>query len=217
MKNLHYCFVLFLILLNTTLTQTANKPDPSAFACGATSFTPLDDSYGQTVVISPDQKKHISLNKDGSFGIFVGQKQIGSLTYDVSADVEAGWSPDSTQFFIMYSDSGSIGGFHAHLFSIQQEEKIAENRMTQIAFDDFKQQHYCPTRGNNLFFLAWTNDSRRVFLVSEVFPTSDCGKEMSRFGGYLMDVDSARIIRRYSEAETTTIEKSCRTSGKLRL
>jgi hypothetical protein len=176
MKNLHYCFASLLILLSTTLAQTAPKPDPSAFACGATSFTPLDDSYGQTVVSSPDQKKHISLNKDGSFGIFVGQKQIGSLTYDVSADVEAGWSPNSTQFFIMYSDSGSIGGFHTYLFSIQQGEKIAENRVTQIVFDDFKQQHYCLTRGNNLFF-AWTNDSRRAFLVSEAFPTGDCGKK----------------------------------------
>src|SRR3984957_14562300 len=159
MKNLNYCFASLLILLSTALTQTAHKPDPTAFACGATSFTPLDDSYGLTTVSSSDRKKHISLNRNGSFGMFVGQKQIGLPTYDVSANVEVGWSPDSTQFFIMYSDSGATGGFHAHLFSVQQGEKIAENRVTQIAFDDFKQRHYCPTRGNNLFFLAWTHDS----------------------------------------------------------
>jgi hypothetical protein len=104
--------------------QAARKPhDPSAFACGATSFTPIDDYYAKSVISSPDHKKQIHLNQDGSFGIFVGQAQIGSRTSDVSSDVEVGWPPESTQFFIMYSDGGAIGGFHAEGSSLYEAAK----------------------------------------------------------------------------------------------
>jgi hypothetical protein len=114
-----------MIVLGAIVLCAGQQPrDASAFACDATSFTPLDDSYGKIVISSPDEKKHIRLNQDGSFGIFVGQKRIGLPTYNVEADVEAGWSPDSTRFFIMYSDPtphyqagsrrGLVGGGSVH-------------------------------------------------------------------------------------------------------
>lgn len=67
-----------------------------------------------------------------------------------------------------------------------------------------------------MFFLAWTPDSKKVFLVSEVSPTGDC-KQMGQFGGYLVDVQSGEIVRRFGEWATTAIEKSCRVTGELQV
>jgi hypothetical protein len=46
--------------------------------------------------------------------------------------------------------------------------------------------------------VMWAPDSRMVFLVGEVFPTSDCGDISGREGGYLVDLDG-RIIHRYDD------------------
>jgi hypothetical protein len=207
-------FSLSLILLNLALPQVIQQQsDHSTLACAVSSLTPLDDSYGKTVVSSPDQTKHIRLHQDGSFQVFEGKKLVGVLTYDAEANVRVGWSPDSTQFFITYSDAGSAGGYHGHLFRISETRGIMENRLPQIAFEDFKLQHYCRTRGNNLYVVGWTPDSRQALIVAEVYPASDCGKEMGLLEGYLMNVSLQKIIRRYSQDETTTITKACRASG----
>jgi hypothetical protein len=212
-RGVAIAFFSSLALFCVVAIGTQQPRDADTFACAARSFS-LEDFDKGAVVPSPDSKKHISLNPDGSFGIFVGQKQIGTRTYSVSVG-EVGWSPDSTHFFISYSDGGAVGTYLTHVFSVS-EKGVIENSLTRIAFNDFKSRHYCEIRGNNLFFLGWTPDSQNVFLVTEVYPTSDC-KEWSRFAGYLMDVTTNRIIRRYSERDTTAIEKSCRASGILKI
>jgi hypothetical protein len=207
-------FPFFLILLNLAVPGGGQQPGyPGSLACAAGLFTPLNDSYVKTVVISPDRAKHIHPNQNGSFGVFVGQKQIRRLKYDAEADVEIGWSPDSTQFFITYSDSGAAGGYHAHLFRISEKQQLIESNLPQIAFKDFKSQHYCTPRGDNLYFVGWSLDSRQAFMVAEVYPTSDCGQEMGIAAGYLMDVVSRTIIRRYSKEEAIAVRKACVASG----
>jgi hypothetical protein len=186
---------------------------PGALACAAGSFTPLDDSYAKTVVSSPDKEKSVRLHQGGSFEVYDGQKLIGKLGYDAEASVGVGWSPDSRQFFITYSDAGSAGGFHAHLFRILDGRGLTENKLPQIALNDFKSRHYCATRGDNQYFVGWTLDSREAFVVAEVYPASDCGNEMGYSEGYLMDVESRKVVHRYSGEEATAIGKSCRASG----
>jgi hypothetical protein len=70
-------------------------------------------------------------------------------------------------------------------------------------------------RGSNLFFLAWTPDSRVAFFVAEVYPDSDCGESGGTFRGYAVDTVGAKVLRVFGEKQTRAIEKECRASGKL--
>ncbi len=95
------------------------------------------------------------------------------------------------------------------------ENAVTENKVPEIVAGDFKAKHWCEARGNHLFFLNWTHDSPRAFLVAEVFPTGDCGKETGLYRGYLVKVSDGTILRMFGEEDTTAIEKNCRESGKL--
>lgn len=191
------------------------KHDPDTFACASTWFS-LDEFEKEPSVISPDGRTRVQLDKnDYSFRVLVGGKEIGRLHYgDISANIEIAWSPDSQQFFISYSDGGAIGNYSVHLFSIKKQ-RLVKSAAPTVAYRDFKSQHYCRSRGNNIFFLDWTPDSKNVFFVTEVYPTGDCGKEMSKFRGYLVDARTGTIIERFGEKKTTAIEERCRETGTL--
>src|ERR1700693_2545384 len=167
-----------LIILTMALCSSASfSKDGHTFACDAQSFD-LSSFEAQPSISSPDGKKRIQLRKDYTYAVFVGGKQLTVLEYlDANCCIEMGWSPDSSHFFVTYSDSATYHQFKTHLFTITGE-RISEDRATDVVFEDFGSQHSCPSRGgNNLFLLGWTNDSGAVFLVSEVTPTGDCGKE----------------------------------------
>jgi hypothetical protein len=114
----------------------------------------------------------------------------------------------------MYSNGGAAGGFSVHLFRIAGD-RVVQSPATRTVAKTFRARHYCVPRGNNLYFLDWTANSRDVFLVGEVYPTSDCGNQMSFYEGFLANANSGKILRRFGEKETSAIEKSCRASGKL--
>jgi len=203
-----------LIILTLALCSSASfSKDDHTFACSARRFD-LTSFEGQPSIPSPDGRKRIQLRKDYKYAVFVHDKQVTVLEYsDTNCCIEIGWSPDSSQFFITYSNSATYHQYKTHLFSIAGEQ-VSEDRVTQIAFDDFGSHHSCPSRGgNNLFLLGWTKDSQNVFLVSEVTPTGDCGKEAGVHGGYLVNGREGTIIHRYGQEHTDKIENACRVVG----
>ena len=94
---------------------------------------------------------------------------------EISSNIEIEWSPDSSQFFIAYSDGGEVGRYYVHLYRILGD-KLAESQIPSAVAVRFKAKHWCEARGNNLFFLDWTMDSEVGFFVAEVYPDSDCGQ-----------------------------------------
>jgi hypothetical protein len=203
-----------LVILTLALCSSASfSKDEHTFACNAQSFD-LSSFEGETSTSSPDGRNHIQLRRDYTYAVFVRDKQVTRLEYlDTNCCIEIGWSPDSSQFFVSYSNSATYHQYKTHLFSIVGE-RVSENRAPQTVFDDFGSQHSCPSRGgNNLFLLGWTKDSQSVFLVSEVTPTGDCGKEAGVYGGYLVKVRDGTIGHRYGQKQTDTIEKACRAGG----
>jgi len=206
-----------LIILTLALCRSVSfSKDEQTFACNAQSFD-LSSFEGQPSILSPDGKKRIQLRKDHNYAVFVHGKQVTALEYlDTNCCIEIGWSPDSSQFFITYSDSATYHQYKTHLISIAGE-RVSENRAPQTVFDDFGSQHSCPSRGgNNLFLLGWTEDSQSVFLVSEVTPTGDCGNEAGVYGGYLVNGRDGTIVHRYGQKQTDKIKKACRAAGILR-
>lgn len=209
--------LLLLVVVGTAAIGYADaegRQNPVGFACHSRYFVVM--SYPEHPdVVSPDGKSEVHLTKAFSFRVMSGGKQIATLSYgDISCCLEVGWSPDSSQFFIMYSDGGAMGGFHTHIFRIAGG-RISESPVTRIVANRFQSLHYSTTPGINLYILDWAPDSWDVFLVAEVPPESYYGKNMGFYMGFLADAASGKVLRQFSEKETTAIEKNCRATGSI--
>jgi hypothetical protein len=201
-----------LVLTHFVRAQTRRR-NPS-FACVANYFT-LQDFQRQPTVASPDREKSVQLTRDYMFRVVSGSTVVTEIDLpDISSDIEVGWSPDSTQFFISYSNGGAIGGYYAHMYRLNRST-LTESGAPAVVAKRFRAKHWCESRGNNLFFLAWTPDSKVAFLVAEVNPDSDCGKSMGTFRGYAVDAVGTKVLHIFGEEQTQAIEKECRASGKL--
>lgn len=188
--------------------------DPYSFACSSRHYM-LEDFEQQPSIPSPDKTKAVQLIKDYKFRVVLGGTVISKFELpDISSNIEVGWSPDSLQFFISYSDSWETGGYHVHLYRVIGNDVRASRVPTQVA-ERFKRKHWCEARGNNLFFLDWTPNSKIGFFVAQVYPTGDCGKELGLFRGYAVDLEGGTVLRVFDEKQTESIEKNCRASGRL--
>ena len=196
-------------------SQNAVQHNPYSFACRSAYFNTLDNFDKEPTVTSPDKTKAVELTKDYKFRVIADGTVASTLDFpDVSSNVEIGWSPDSSQFFISYSDGGAVGGYHVHLYQLV-DNQVQESQAPSTVAAGFKGKHWCEARGNNMFFLDWTQDSKIGFLVAEVYPDSDCGKQMGQFRGYAVNPLDGTILRVFSKKETDRIEMSCRKSGRL--
>jgi hypothetical protein len=175
----------------------------------------LDDFEKEPIVRSPNKLIAIQITKEYKFRVTVGKTVFAEFWLgDLSANIEIGWSPDSSQFFISYSDGGAIGKYHVHLFRVTQGA-LSESRVPIAIAERFKAKHWCESRGNNLFFLDWTPDSKIGFFVAEVFPTGDCGDETGAYRGYAVRMEDGEVLRVFGEKQTYSIEKKCRASAGL--
>jgi hypothetical protein len=204
----------FIAFLPCQLFAQRIAHNPDSFACRSNHYM-LEDFERQPSVPSPDRAKAVRLTKKFTFRITVGNRAISEFALnDVSCNIEIAWSPDSSQFFISYSTGGSIGRYHVRLYRIV-ESTVRETRVPAAVAARFKTKHWCEARGNNLFFLDWTPDSKVAFFVAEVYPTGDCGPDLGAYRGYAVRLQDGRILRVFGEKQTDSIEKNCRMSGRL--
>jgi hypothetical protein len=174
----------------------------------------LEDFEKLPTIPSPDKTKSVQLTKDYKFQVSNNGAVISTFELpDISCNVEVDWSPDSSQFFISYSSGGAIGRYHVYLYRVTGNEMKASRLPTQIA-ELFKQKHWCEARGNNLWFLGWTPDSKTGFFVAGVYPTGDC-EELGLFRGYAANLKDGTVLRVFTEKQTESIEKNCYASGRL--
>jgi len=211
-----YSLVMVLALFPHPLLGQSVAHDPDSFACRSSHYM-LDDFETQPTVFSPDNMKAVRLTKDFKFRVTIGRTAVSEFGIpDVSCNVEVGWSPDSSEFFISYSDGGAIGNYHVHMYRLVGNT-LKKSRVPTTVAESFKIKHWCESRGNNLFFLDWTPDSKVALLVAEVYPTGDCGKELAVYRGYVVRLRDGKIMRILGEKQTDSVEKECRASGRLAL
>jgi hypothetical protein len=81
----------------------------------------------------------------------------------------------------MWSNGGAIGGYEVRAFRIVGGQ-VTELVITKKAEDEFERKHPCPDRGHNIYAVRWLKGSEELLLAMQVYPTSDCGKELGLDG-----------------------------------
>ena len=191
-----------------------NDVGESIIGCGTNSYSLRDFDAGETSVAAPNHSSTVLLAKDGSFRVLQDNKEIGLVHLrGLSSNINVAWAPDSQKFAITYSDGGAEGAFHAHIFQLEKNGVVENSKAVQTAFHDFKARHYCQERGNNVYVEGWTLDSGKVFVITQVYPTGDCGKEFGLLQGYLLDLNG-KIAQRYANGETLAIQSHCDKFGR---
>jgi hypothetical protein len=181
--------------------------------CRSRTYMLEDFDSGKTAIVAPNGVNSILLANDGSFRVVRAGTMIGRVKMlDLSADIKIVWSPDSQKFAITFSDGGAEGAFHAHLYELQTNSINELRKPVEVAFNDFRTSYYCPARGNNIYFEGWTQDSDEVLIITEVFPTGDCGGIAGRQAGYLLDLHG-NIVERFTDKQIQAIGAACDKSG----
>jgi hypothetical protein len=198
------------IAITVTLTCTTGANEAQSKQCEATVFV-LQDLENEPSIPSPNGHYRVVLgvrseNDDhGWIRVYAGPTLKGEFElHDLSGGVFFNWSPDSRAFYVMWSNGGSIGGYSVRAFRVGGVQ-VAEVPLTKIAEREFEQKHPCPDRGHNVYAVRWSKGSEQLLLALQVYPTSDCGKELGLYSGYLVRVADGAILRRYAERELKSI------------
>lgn len=77
--------------------------------------------------------------------------------------------------------------------------------ITKTAQEEFERKHPCPDGGHNVYAVRWLKGLEELLLAMQVYPTSDCDKELGLYGGYLVSATDGTILRRYSERQLKSI------------
>jgi hypothetical protein len=86
---------------------------------------------------------------------------------------------------------------------------VLEVPTTRVAERDFAKRHYCKARGNNVYAVHWLTNSDEILISTEVYPTSDCGKDLGLTAGYLVRTDDGTIIKKFPQPEIEEQIKTC--------
>jgi len=174
--------------------------------CQASVFV-LQNLEKQATVPSPDAQKRVVMSMrseddgDGVLRVYAEAREIGNFAlHRLSGGVFVKWSPDSQAFFLMWSNGGMIGGYELRVFRVAGD-KVTELPSSATAESEFERQHPCRDRGHNVFAIRWLDGSSRLLLALQVYPTSDCGKEMGLFAGYEVRAVDGAVLRRYTEPQ----------------
>lgn len=106
---------------------------------------------------------------------------------------------DEAHVALTYSDGGAIGAFHVRVFLIDGGSVTDASGSINQAVADFKSRHYCKARGNNVTALKWIAGS--LLLLTEVYPTGDCGADLGHLEGYRISVPGGEILEHLTLSE----------------
>jgi hypothetical protein len=169
-------------------------------------------------VISPDHRNNI--RSEGTRITATLEGNTVPVNWDDKSDVEVGWAPDSTRFFITWSDGGLVGRWHVQVFDVSKR-RLKEIKGIEYGprheFEQFvrtlprpadtlrypesvfwNSAHYCYS---NLAGITWLNGSSQLLLRASVNPEGDC-KFSGKSRKYRIAVPSGKILQRYQAEDT---------------
>jgi hypothetical protein len=87
-------------------------------------------------------------------------------------------------------------------------DKVNEAESVNTAFSDFQGRHWCKARGDNVQAYGWDEKTGALVLVTSVYPTGDCGKDLGHTEAYLVQPTDGAILRHLSLREFNVYAKS---------
>jgi hypothetical protein len=145
-------------------------------------------------------------SEGATFWFVRGQKEIFKFTAK-DLDSRSVWiaidhdsaldrAHDQAHIALTYSDGGAIGRFHVRVFLIDANGVRDVSKCIDGPVADFKARHYCKVRGDNVSALKWIRGG--LLILTEVYPTGDCGPELGYLEGYLVSVPQGKILEHMS-------------------
>lgn len=135
-------------------------------------------------------------------------------------DAELGWAPDSTKFFVTWTETGELGPWHLQVYAVDENgihevpgvgetaRKDFERRVRQFPipkeFDNpegrayWEGEEYCEPY--HVIGGRWMNGSKELLLSVLVQNVGNC-RYMSEFNVYRVDVKTGKILQRYTALE----------------
>jgi hypothetical protein len=180
--------------------QTSCKPDY---------FTVLDFA-NEPSVWSPDLSKRIRLLKDLTIRVEANGKDVGAIKLPYEDDEPVNtfikWSDDSGAFYVLIGSNAIDGQTIAYEML---GDELRELQAPKAVAQEFAKHHSCQTRGNNLYAIRWEQNSHQLLLMAEVYPTSDCGREMGFSEGYVAEAATGKILKRYTSTQIEAMLREC--------
>lgn len=174
----------------------------------------FDSNPGRRFIFfSPDKKKKVEVTGDKVW-LFVGSKKFDAHLQD-KTNAELGWSPDSTRFFLTWTDGGSTGSWHVQVYEVSDHGLTELKGIENEARKDFEArirelppykgrdsnvwatQEYCEA---SVVGSEWLARSSQLLVSVLVPPTSAC-RYMTKFDVYRIDIPSGKILQRYTARE----------------
>jgi len=172
----------------------------------------LDTGGGYDPHVAPGENgMSVSLSADnGKLLVRHGARTIGAFSLaDLSSNAEVLWSPDGTAFALNYSDGGAIGGFRVKLYLLRAGKVTDASDALKGAQENFKSRHFCKDRGNNLIALKWLPDSSDLVLMTQVYPTGDCGPDLGHSEAYIVRIPEGKILRHLTLSQLQHLPGIC--------
>ncbi len=182
-------------------------------------WTALDDNPGRHMSFySPDHSKLIEVIETD-----VTVRMNGKLfETDLGGkhDAELGWAPDSSRFFVTWTETGELGPWHVQVYVVDDlgiheypnvegtARKDFEQRVRNLPIDKefdtpegrryWEGEEYCEPY--HVVGGRWLNGSKELLLSVLVRNVGNC-RYMSEFNVYRVDAETGKILERYTARE----------------
>jgi hypothetical protein len=120
------------------------------------------------------------------------------LGFGTYVEAEVAWSPDSSAFFVTYSDGGAVGTFHVLVYRVddrgpRKSEPIPDGRKLYKSICH-------TTEFPNVGAIQWGVDSTTLLIAVEVQPHSNCAS-MGTFRAFEIALPGGKVLRTYGQLE----------------
>jgi hypothetical protein len=124
------------------------------------------------------------------------------LPFGGFVSAEVAWSPDSSSFFVTYSDGGAVGLYHVLVYSI---DKAGLHSAEPIRNGSRLLRTTCFTPEDpNLGAIRWGTDSKSLLIAAEVPPHSNCAL-MGTFRAVEIAVPGGKVLKAYNQLEAKRV------------
>jgi len=149
-----------------------------------------------------------------------GRTLVMGINNFAKHDAELSWAPDSTKYFLTWTESGELGPWHTQVYGVDESGVHEFPKVGEPARKDFEQRirrmpidpdlnvpelrsiwegdEYCDPY--HVIGGRWLNGSKEILLSILIRNTSDCWY-MSEFNVYRVNAMTGEILRRFTAVQ----------------